>query len=51
MNHSERSIDLFNKTQTTQIPYQQCRKNSVTNPAQQKQRKELVSNDSKNIFT
>ena len=49
--HPKRSTDLFNTAQATQIPHQQRIKNSVTNPTQRKQRKQLVSNDSKNIFT
>ena len=48
--HPKRSTDLFNTAQATQIPHQQRIKNSVTNPTQRKQRKQLVSNDSKNIL-
>lgn len=40
---------MFNTTQTIQAPYQQSKK-SVRNPAQQKQRKQLVLNENKNIF-
>ena len=47
-----RSTNLFNTTQATQILYPQRRKkNSETDTTQQKQRKQLVLTDSKNIFT
>ena len=50
--HPKRSTDLFNTIQTTQILYPQRRKKSYeTNPAQEKQHKEFILTDSKNIFT
>ena len=51
--HPNRSTNLFNTTQTTQILYPQRRKkkNSETDTTQQKQRKQLILTDSKNIFT
>ena len=43
---------IMNKTtQTTQFLYQQRKKNYETEPAQQKQRKQLILTDSKNVFT
>ena len=43
---------MFSTIQATQILYPQHRKkNSETHPAQQKQRKQLVLTDSKNIIT
>ena len=50
--HPNRYTNLFNATQTTQILYPQHRtkKNSQTDPAQQKQRKQLILTDDKNIF-
>ena len=44
--------NLFNTTQTTQIPLTITqKKNSETDTKQQKQRKQLILTDSKNIFT
>ena len=49
--HPNRYTNLFNTTQTTQILYLLHRKKkSDTDPAQQKQRKQLILTDSKNIF-
>ena len=50
--HPKRSTDFFNKTQAAQISYQNThKKKSVKNPAQQKQRKQLLLTESKNTFT
>ena len=47
MTDPKRSTDLFNTTQTVQILYPQRRKkNSETDTAQQKQRKQLILTDS-----
>ena len=49
--HPNRYTNLFNTTQTTQILSPQPRKkNSETDPAQQKQRKQIISADSENIL-
>ena len=50
--HPKRYTDSFNTTQTTQIPYPQHRKKKFEiDTTQQKQRKQLISTDRKNIFT
>ena len=49
--HLKRSTDLFNATQTTQILSAIQKKYSETDSAQQKQRKQLILTNSKNIFT
>ena len=41
----------LNTTQTTQILYLQRKKNYEVDPAQQKQRKQLILADSKDVFT
>ena len=51
MTHLKRSTDLFNATQTTKILSTPLKKYSETDPAQQKQCKQLILTDSKNIFT
>ena len=51
MTHLKRSTNLFNATQTTEILSTTLKKYSETDPAQQKQCKQLILTDSKNIFT
>ena len=51
MTHLKRSTDLFNATQTTQILSTTQKKYFETDPAQQKQYKQLILTGSKNIFT
>ena len=44
-------FNTIQTTQTTQTPYLQRRKKSEIDSAHQKQRKELILTDNKNIFT
>ena len=52
LTHPNKYMNLVNTTQTTQIQYPQHRiKSSETDHVQQKQRKQLILTDSKNILT
>ena len=49
--HPTRSTDFLNTTQITEILSHNAEENSDTDTAQQKQRKQLILADRKNIFT